>query len=186
VIGISGFAGSGKDFIHKHYLKPQGFKQISLSWHFKADLIGKKAITFEEAFVTKPPEVRTTLQIVGTEVGRKIYGDDVWCNTLKAWMEIFEHHWGIDQFCIPDVRFWSEMDFIQHDLSGYVIRVKAPNRSGHSILDSTQKAHASEAEMLEMEDSVFDGLVFNDEEDPDMDLQLYEIFQGFGYDYKEV
>jgi len=186
VIGLSGFAGCGKDYIYLNHLKPQGFFQVSLAWHFKADLIGKGALTFEEAFQTKPPKVRTMLQMVGTELGRVVYGDKVWCNILKAWMEIYEYHWGVSRFCVPDVRFWSEMDFIQNDLKGYVLRIKAPHRSGCTTLDATQRAHPSEAEMLEMDDHVFDGLVFNDEGDPAIDLQLHEIFQGFGYEYKAV
>ena len=59
VLGISGKAGSGKDYLYLNYIKPLGFYQISLAWHFKADLIGKGALTFEEAFVTKPPHIRT-------------------------------------------------------------------------------------------------------------------------------
>ena len=183
VIGLSGFAGTGKDYIYLNYLKPKGFFQVSLAWHFKADLIGKGALTFKEAFQTKPPQVRTMLQLVGTELGRVVYGDMVWCNTLKAWMDIFEYHWGIDRFIIPDVRFRSEMDFIQNYLGGHVIRIKAPHRSGCSLLDATQRAHPSEAEMLEMPDVVFNGILFNDEGDPDLDLQLKEIFQGVGYEY---
>jgi len=185
VIGLSGFAGSGKDFVYLNYLKPQGFFQVSLAWHFKADLIGKGALTFEEAFITKPPHIRTMLQMVGTELGRVVYGDGVWCDTLKAWMDIFEYHWGVTRFCIPDVRFWSEIGFIQEDLAGYVLRIKAPHRSGCTTLDATQRAHLSEAEMLEMEDEVFDDILFNDEGDPDLDLQLHEIFQRIGWEYSD-
>jgi len=186
VIGLSGFAGSGKDYIYLNYLKPQGFFQLSLAWHFKADLIGKGALTFDEAFITKPPKVRTMLQYVGTELGRVVYGDKVWCNILKAWMDIYEYHWGVNKFCIPDVRFWSELGFIQGDLYGKALRIKAPHRSGCSTLSGEQRAHPSEAEMLEMRDGDFDGLIFNDEGDPDLDLQMKSIFQGFGYEYKTI
>jgi len=183
VLGLSGFAGSGKDYIYKHYLRPRNWFQVSLAWHFKADLIGKSAITFDEAFVTKPPNVRTMLQMVGTELGRNIFGQTVWCDTLRAWMEIYQYHWDINKFVIPDVRFWNELCFIQNELGGKVIRIKAPHRSGCSMLDATQRAHSSEAEMLEMKDDNFNAIVYNDEGDPDMDVQLKEIFRGFSYDY---
>ena len=183
VIGLSGFAGSGKDYIYLHHLRPQSFYQISLAWHFKADLIGKGALSFEQAFVSKPPKVRTMLQLVGTELGRNVYGEKIWCDILKAWIEIFEYHWGIDRFCIPDVRFWNEIDFIHNDLGGKIIRVKAPGRAGSTELDAKQRAHPSEAEMLEMDDSVFDAILFNDENDPPVETQIKKIFKEFGYEY---
>ena len=185
VIGLSGKAGSGKDHVFKHYLQPRGFLQISLSWHFKVDLIGKGVISFEEAFETKPPKVRTLLQLVGTELGRTVYGENVWCDTLRAWMDVYNFHWGATRFAIPDVRFFSELNFIQDDLDGNVIRVIAPIRSDSTSLDSTQRAHVSEAEMNRMVNSDFDGLVHNDPGDP-VDKQLGVLFEEFGYEYDAI
>ena len=186
VIGISGKAGCGKDYIFSNYLQPRGFLQISLSWHFKVDLIAKGVITFEEAFETKPPNVRTLLQLVGTELGRTVYGENIWCDTLRTWMDVYNFHWGATRFAIPDVRFISELDFIQNDLNGHVIRVLAPIRSGDTSLDSTQRAHASEAEMDRIVNNDFDGLLHNDPGDPDLDLQLGVLFEVFGYDYNKT
>lgn len=183
VIGLLGGAGSGKDYIYANCLRPNGFLQISLAWHFKADLIGKGAITYEEAFVTKPPHIRTMLQLVGTELGRNIYGQSIWCDTLIAWMDIFSAHWGVTRFAIPDVRFINELNFIQNDLNGKVIRISAPHRMGCTILDTTQRAHASEAEMDSIKDLEFDGLLFNDDGDPDLDMQLTALFKDFGWKY---
>jgi len=156
--------------------------QISFAWHFKADLIGKKAITYEDAFKTKPPHIRTLLQMVGTELGRNVYGNLVWCHTAKAWMDIWEEHWGIHKFAIPDVRFWSEMEFIHQELNGKVIRIKAPHRSVCTTLDAAQRAHPSEAEMLQMEDDDFDGIVYNDEGDPELEFQIADLFKHFDWE----
>jgi hypothetical protein len=184
VLGLSGKAGSGKDFVYTNYLRPQSFFQVSLAWHFKADLIGKKVITFEEAFVTKPPKVRTMLQLVGTELGRNIYGDKVWCNILIAWMDIFHFHWGIDKFVIPDVRFQNELDFIQKDLDGLVFRIVAPYRAALMNMSPDQLVHASEAEMDTISDDKFDGVVFNDElHAQTLDLQLERLFAHHGWNY---
>jgi hypothetical protein len=186
VIGLSGHAGCGKDFVFSHFLQPRGFLQLSLSWHFKVDLIAKGVITFEEAFETKPPNVRTLLQLVGTELGRHVYGENIWCETLITWMHVYNFHWGVTRFAIPDVRFMSELDFIQRDLAGKVIRVLAPIRSGDTNLDSTQRAHVSEAEMDTIGNEKFDGLVHNDPGDPDLDLQLRVLFEVFGYEYDAI
>lgn len=181
VLGLAGKAGSGKDYVYLNHLKPMGFSQVSLAWHFKADLIGKGAITFEEAFVTKPPKIRTLLQHVGTELGRNVYGEKVWCDTLVAWMDIFNFHWGVERFVIPDVRFINEMNFIQQDLGGKVIRIVAPERSGDTTLDDTQRAHPSEAEMDGIIDSSFNGLLYNDPDDPGLQIQLDLLLKEYGW-----
>lgn len=184
VLGLSGKAGSGKDYVYKHYLRRRDFFQVSLAWHFKADLIGKSAITFEEAFVTKPPKIRTMLQLVGTELGRNIYGDKVWCNTLIAWMNIFNFHWGIDRFVIPDVRFKNELEFIQSDLGGRVVRIIAPERTERMNMDVVQRSHPSESEMDSITDDRFDGILFNDPANENtLDLQLERLFAHFGWKY---
>jgi len=181
VVGLAGKAGSGKDYVYLNYLKPMGFMQVSLAWHFKADLIGKGAITFEEAFVTKPSNIRTLLQIQGTELGRNIYGQSIWCDTLVAWMDIFNFHWDVDQFVIPDVRFINEMNFIQDDLGGKVIQVHAPERSGGTTLDDTQRAHPSESEMDSIHISEYDGVILNNPNDPDAGSQLDSLIEHFGW-----
>jgi len=186
VIGLSGFAQSGKDFIYANYLKPQGFYQISFADHFKADLIGKGVMTFEEAFKTKPEKVRTMLQLVGTELGRDVYGQLVWCDIAQAWMKIYEEHWGITKFAIPDVRFWNELHFIQNQLGGKVISIRAPIRSGQSSLTAEQNLHPSEAEMAEMKASDFDAVIHNDEGCQDLNIQMESIFKEFGYEYDTV
>lgn len=181
VVGLAGKSGSGKDYVYLNYLKPMGFMQVSLAWHFKVDLIGKKAITFEEAFVTKPPHIRTLLQIQGTELGRNIYGQKIWCDTLVAWMDVYNFHWDVDQFVIPDVRFINEMNFIQDDLDGKVIQVYAPERSGDTTLDDTQRAHPSESEMDSIHPDDYDGVLFNNPSDPDLKLQLDILLDKFGW-----
>lgn len=186
VIGLSGPAGCGKDYVYANHLRPRGFMQISLADHFKAELIGKGVLTFEEAFVTKPPRVRTILQLYGTELGRDVFGSKIWCNTLMAWMDIYNHHWGVTRFAIPDVRFINELDFIQNDLDGKVLRIFALERCANSALDGTQQAHSSESEMKAVENDRFNGILFNDPKDPDMDLQFYELFKDYGWNYEEL
>ena len=185
VIGLSGFAGSGKDHIYRECLKPKGWRQFSLAWHFKTFLISSGIITYEEAYTNpKPEKVRHLLQIQGTELGRQLYGEQIWLNTAKVWMQTLHDSWGVDKFVIPDVRFWNELRYVQNALDGKVIWVDAPTRHYHSGLTNEQKLHASEAEMAEMDEQDFNEIIVNEPEYvPNIQHQMYEIFEKFGWKY---
>lgn len=159
VIGISGKAGSGKDFITQHVIRPRGFMQFSLAWHFKVWLVGKSEATHEEVFFTKPPEVRKRLQLEGTEYGRNVYGDNVWCNTTLEWFRVLSENWGISKFVIPDIRFPNEVQFVRA-LGGAVYRVHAPVRVEQNKLTPEQRAHPSETALDDYNE--FDGIINND------------------------
>lgn len=161
LIGISGKAGSGKDYVYSQYLKPLGYLNWSLAWHFKVWAVGKGTASHQEVFITKPPRVRTELQLEGTERGRNVYGEDVWCNTAEEWLNLLNEQWGCDKFVIPDVRFPNEVAFIKR-LGGQIFRVQAPLRVGDSKLTADQRLHPSETAL----DSYagFDGVIWNDPE----------------------
>lgn len=160
VIGVSGKAGTGKDFIAQNILRPIGYYQFSLAWHFKVWTVGKGTGTHEEVFVTKPPHVRKELQLEGTERGRHAYGDDVWCNTTAEWLNVLHEHWGINKFVIPDVRFPNEVRFIQNTFGGKVLGIHAPTRAESSSLTPEARLHESETAL---DDFVgFDAIINNE------------------------
>lgn len=161
VLGISGHAGTGKDYITNHYLKPLGYHQFSLAWHFKVGIVGEGLATHEEVFETKPPHVRKALQIKGTEEGRNVYGENVWCNHVSEWFDVLHEHWGIDKFVVPDIRFPNEVKFVQN-LGGKVFRITAPKRTSMSKLTLEQRAHPSETSLDKW--FAFDGYIYNDPE----------------------
>lgn len=159
VIGLSGAAGSGKDWIAKAYfVKDFGFHNVSLAWHFKIQCISHGDATYKEVFETKPPRVRRLLQVMGTEQGREVWGEDIWVNTMFAWMTLYHKDWGIDKFVIPDVRFPNELRAIQK-LGGKVYRV-----TGDRLGDLTEEAwsHASEQSLTDDMD-LYDGFIPNEE-----------------------
>jgi hypothetical protein len=143
IIAVSGKAWAGKDHVFDNYLKPLGYHRFALADHFKITAVGRGEATYEEVFVTKPPPVRAALQRIGTEEGRLVYGEDVWCNITLAWMEHFAKNWGITKYCITDVRFPSEVAFV-HRHGGRVLRIEAPTRSAASPLTPGQRIHESE------------------------------------------
>lgn len=163
VIGLSGLAGSGKDYVYQQYLFHKGWRQFSLAWHFKIWSIAAGIITYEEAFTNpKSDKVRTLLQIQGTELGRNLYGEDIWLQSVKAWTRTLSDTWGVNKFVVPDVRFHNELAFIKEEMGGVVFKVEAPAREAKSGLSEFQRAHSSEAEMMEMPAKVFDGVIYND------------------------
>ena len=176
VIGLSGAAGSGKDWIAKQYLvKDFGFHNISLAWHFKIQCISHGEATYEEVFDTKPPRVRRLLQILGTEQGRDVWGEDIWVNTMFAWMTLYHKDWGIDKFVIPDVRYPNELRAIQK-LGGRVYRV-----TGDRLGDLTEEAwsHPSEQSLTDDMD-LYDGFI-NNNQGSNLDEQLTSILQETNY-----
>jgi hypothetical protein len=175
IIGISGKASSGKDYISDHFLDPLGYKKISLSWHFKVWLVGKGEATYEEVFVTKPPHIRKLLQLEGTEYGRLKYGEQVWCNTMGTWMDLLSDAWGINKFVCPDIRFPNEVKFIQ-DLGGKVFRVHSPKRVAKSGLNAEARAHISETALDGYD--LFDGTILNDPEHSETTKRQLNILLG--------
>lgn len=162
VIGLSGKAGSGKDFIAQKYLRPMGYYPISLAWPFKIWSVGLGKATYDEVFITKPPHIRHLLQQMGTELGRNKYGIDVWVNTVFATMETLYNHWGFDKFVIPDVRFKNEKAAIQKLSSGVVWRILAPNRINNSGLSAEARQHQSEIDLDDVPTDSFDLILHND------------------------
>jgi hypothetical protein len=162
VIGLSGKAGSGKDYIAANILaKHYGYVPFSLAWHIKTSLIGKGVCTYDEAFLTKPPRVRHLLQQEGTESGRDIYGEDIWLETAFAWMQLVYEQWGIARFVVPDVRFPNEVEYIKRK-GGKVIRILASNRVAGSPLSMEARLHRSETALDDYPPDNYDGLLDND------------------------
>lgn len=174
LLGISGKAGTGKDYTAR-LLRETGFRPWSLAWHFKVWIVGQGLATFDEVFVTKPPHVRHLLQQYGTEQGRMVYGDDIWCTTMLTWLQLLGEQWGVERIVVPDVRFPNEVQAI-HRAGGKVMRLHAPERAASSGLSLVHRQHVSETALDTFD--AFDAIVAND---PGADLvgQLVATLQRF-------
>lgn len=172
LVGLSGYAGSGKDYIATNYFRDRyGFFNVSLAWHLKVECVAKGKATYDEVFNTKPPRVRKLMQIMGTEQGRNVWGEDIWVNTTFSWIKIFNEDWGINKFVIPDVRFPNELDAI-HSVGGKVYRIISDRDS-----DLTEKAkqHASEKSLTD-DMNIYDGKILNTSV-VSLDEQLTQIME---------
>jgi hypothetical protein len=161
VIGVSGYARSGKDTIAEH-LNTLGYVRGSF-----ADAI-REAVYKLDPFITDPSleeptklshivdvlgwesakaltEVRRLLQVFGTEVGRDMFGDNIWIDYL------FDTLPDGAKVVIPDVRYPNEAKAIE-SMRGKVWRVE---REGIKAINS----HISDSAL---DDYPFSDILLND------------------------
>ena len=146
---MSGKAGVGKDYIIQNVFAPRHYAQVSFAWHFKIWIVSTGQATYDEVFHTKPPHIRHLLQQEGTERGRKVYGDNIWVDTLFNWIKLWSESGtvvgsdGVSRFIIGDVRFRNEAKRLE-EYGGKLIRISS-NRL--SRLTSEQQQHISETDL---------------------------------------
>lgn len=136
IIGITGFAQSGKDTLANFLVEKNGFERIAFADSMRNVLYATNPIIgllYEDRFrevvrvrsvvdsigwelsKTEYPEIRELLQRLGTEGGRDCLSEDIWIRTL------FERA-KTNRLVIPDVRFENEVEAI-HKMGGLIIRV---------------------------------------------------------------
>lgn len=170
IIGIAGYAGSGKDTVRGILEKNHGFKGLAF-----ADPL-RKAVAALDPYVTdggyryneavqevgyqaskeKYPEIRRLLQVLGTEVGREIFGEDVWVDTArKTWLK-----WGMPDLAISDLRFRNELFFVhEYGMSVWVERPGVGPVNGHISDNGLKKTECdlileNSGSLIELEDDV--------------------------------
>ena len=135
LIGISGYAGSGKSQASK-ILKRHGFTVMKLAGPLKdmsrAYLLsqGVHPSEVEEMIEGSMKELphpalngaspRAVMQHIGNSF-RVQFGDDFWTNAWRRGVAAS----GANPICCDDVRYANEIDMI-HDMGGIVIRVTRP------------------------------------------------------------
>jgi len=143
LIGITGFAGSGKGTVSDVLVEEYDFTKLSFADSLKdatSAIFGwprhllegdtDESRKFRECrdewwserlgYDLTP---RLALQLVGTESGRFVFHDDLWIHTVARRMK-YKMEWEFeDNFVIPDVRFPNEIKFIR-DNGGFIVRVK--------------------------------------------------------------
>lgn len=180
IIGLSGYARTGKDTIANHLVENYGFTRMSFADPMREALVRlNPSITIGnlqgaslawavgnmgwEKLKEVSPDVRGLLQRMGTEVGRNMFGETFWVDYLmnKA-LELKTN------IVIPDVRFINEADAIRL-WNGEVWRV---NRSGVDPVND----HASEIELDAYPH--FSLIINNDSTVENLFFELTPIFEG--------
>lgn len=121
VLGFSGKAQHGKDTctrIAQRIAAEKGANlgQFALAWPLKARVYAELGgrYTYDQVFNSKPDEVRIMLQQVGTERGRRVFGQEFWTRQVEAFIRVFEVGMPfLDAVAISDVRFPNEVEFVR-------------------------------------------------------------------------
>lgn len=150
IIGLSGYARSGKDSVAELLVLNYGFKRVAFADGIRQALVALNPLIgslrlndivgehgWEVAKSTD--EVRRLLQVMGTEVGRKLIHEDVW--VWRLFNQINED----DRIVIPDVRFPNEANMIK-SRDGQVWRI---NRPSHHAVNDHISEHAMDTYMVD-------------------------------------
>ena len=175
IIGLSGYAQTGKDTIANHLINKYGFTRVAFADPIReavyklnpniniADMKGVSLATAVdrlgwEMVKVESEDARWLLQRMGTEVGREIFGENFWVD--QAMKKALQHK----NVVITDVRYPNELQAILEH-SGTVWRV---------IKDDTGAVnrHASETAL---DDYQFEYIIFNN----DTIESLYESVDSF-------
>ena len=166
LIGLSGYAQSGKDTAADYLVREGGFGKAAF-----ADLLRSAVEALDPIVAFEPtrryndvvsvhgydeakalyPEVRRVLQRMGTEVGRNLLGSDIWVkNTINRLSLRSDYmHW-----IITDVRFPNEYNAILYNRGegGFVVRIERP---GVEAINDHPSEHM-------LDEFVFDHTIMND------------------------
>lgn len=139
LIGITGFIGSGKDTVAKMFVE-KNCVQDSFASPLKdlcASVFGwprqlLEGDTVESREFRETPDLywtkklgidsftpRLALQLIGTDVMRNHFNNDIWLNSLEYRIRSKSHHTNI---VISDARFQNELDLIK-SIGGVIINV---------------------------------------------------------------
>lgn len=165
IVGLSGYARAGKDTAALALIEERGFRRVGFADKLREFALAIDPIVSVENLgygavvkhrlshrvnaegwteAKRVPEVRTLLQRLGTEAGRKILGDNVWIDAALRGIDANE------DVVITDVRFPNEAQAIR-DRCGEVWRIERPGLSAVN-------AHESETAL---DGFPFDATIYN-------------------------
>ena len=215
IIGIVGFIGSGKNTVGE-MLQKEGFVPISFAATLKdatSAIFGwprhlLEGDTKESRDFREQPDVfwseklgyemtpRKALQLMGTEAGRNVFGENLWVDSVFKKMYDSQQ----SKFVITDVRFENEIEALR-SVGGKVYLVHrgpAPAWFSTAILDKagltpnpygiTMKSHYPDVHISEWDwiISEFDGIIDNNGDLNHLENEVRKIILNEGNDTNET
>lgn len=126
VVGLTGYARSGKDTVGQHLVKTCGFTRVSFADAVRDAVYTLNPIMYQEdreefvrvqdivdeggweATKVVHDEGRRLLQVMGTEVGRMLFGENVWVDIADRKIQAID-----GPVVITDVRFDNEAEYVR-------------------------------------------------------------------------
>jgi len=151
IIGLSGYARSGKDEVAKILVEEYGYKRIAFADNIRKLLyatnpqVGGNRLQFlVEDYgwdvAKSQPEVRHLLQSLGV-AARNLFGEDFWINSALRHLEIQKN------YVITDVRFANEADTIKLNVESQIWRIK---RNGVEAVNGHVSEHDMDTYQVDM------------------------------------
>ena len=176
IIGLSGYAQSGKDTAADYLVKRAGFDKAAFADTLRAcvealdPIISGDGLRYNEAVSaigydmakSTYPEVRRVLQKMGTEVVRNILGPDIWVDST---IDRLESSTSNKRWAITDVRFPNEFEAIKARPNSYVVRIVRP---GYEALNNHVSEHL-------LDNRTFDATLINDGTPEDIGIKLFNF-----------
>lgn len=179
IIGVSGYAQSGKDTLAGFLIENSGFQRFAFADALRGAVYALNPIigTHDDEFVRVQDsvdvlgweqakltvsEIRRLLQAMGTEAGRKILGENIWVEIV--FRQIQEQ--GVENVVITDCRFPNEAKAVKEH-GGFVVRVTRPGVQ-------PVNAHPSE---VSLDDWGFDYAVHNDGTLDELQLKAKDLYE---------
>ena len=173
IIGLSGYARSGKDTVAELLVLNYEFKRVAFADGIRQALLALNPILHDGTRLNETvqmygwdvakakDEVRRLLQVMGTEVGRKLIHEDVW-----VW-RLFNSIDDNERIVIPDVRFPNEARMIE-DRGGEVWRI---NRHNHAAINDHVSEHA-------LDNHMFKRAIYNDGSLDDLADEIFMLMHN--------
>ena len=123
MVGVAGYARSGKDTFAHALVEGAGFTRRALADAIKEDVARFLGIAVEEVERRKD-DLRHLLKWYGTEWRRRECGGDYWIDRLERWLRKDSqcNVYSIARIVVPDVRFPNEAEWVRNQ-GGIVVRV---------------------------------------------------------------
>lgn len=168
IIGLTGYAQSGKDTVASFLVEHYGFTRVAFADKIRDFLYEINPMTFTEPLqvrvdsdgwekAKKHNEVRRMLQSTGV-AARKMFGENFWVQ------EAFKSVTEADRIVVTDVRFINEAEFIKNFEYSQIWRVTRP---GVGPVNN----HVSESQMANFQ---CDKTINNDGDYKDLALEIYK------------
>lgn len=133
IVGVSGYAQSGKSTVAEFLIAEHGFKRFKFADILKdmlravglteAQIEGDLKEVATDALCGKTP--RQAMQSLGTEWGRKFMGEDLWVNLWERRVINYLAGSADALVVVDDVRFPNELQRVLR-LGGSVLRIERP------------------------------------------------------------